>query len=150
MVRATAEVPGCADEAGAQARLGGDVAGSLRRRAGRPGAGGLRQLAACWELTRQTGAPLAPMCDAIAASLRSDDLVRAEVSTQLASARASARLMAGLPVLALTFGSAIGADPLRVLLGTAYGIACLAIGTVLTALGVVWVERLARAVEDGS
>jgi tight adherence protein B len=147
MHRVTAEVPGCADAAGAEAQLGGDVAAALRGLAERPGAAGLRQLAACWELSRRTGAPLAPMCEGVASSLRTDEAVRAEVTAQLASARASARLMGALPLLALLFGSAVGADPLGFLIGTSYGLACLVAGGLLTALGVVWVERLARAVD---
>jgi tight adherence protein B len=150
MERAAREVPGCVDEAGAEARLGGDVAAALRRGADTRGGSALRQVAACWDLSRHTGAALAPMCDAIAGNLRADQLVRAEVSAQLASARATARLMAVLPGLALLLGSAVGAHPFRVLFGTPYGIACLAIGASLAGLGVTWVERLARAVEDDS
>jgi tight adherence protein B len=55
--------------------------------------------------------------------------------------------MGALPLLALLFGSAVGADPLGFLIGTSYGLACLVAGGLLTALGVVWVQRLARAVD---
>jgi len=146
--RAATAVPGICDEAARAARLGGDVSAALVAASLRPGAGGLARLAAVWSVSQQAGAGLAGGCEQIADWLRDDEALRREVTAQLSGPRSSARLLAALPVLGIVLGSGLGARPLDVLLGTPYGLACLALGAALAALGWWWTERLARAVED--
>lgn len=146
--RAATAVPGVCDEAARVARLGGDVSAALVAASLRGGAAGLARLAAVWSVSQHAGAGLADGCERIADWLRDDEALRREVTAQLSGARASARLLAALPVLGILLGSAMGARPLDVLLGTPYGLACLALGSVLAALGLWWTERLARGVED--
>jgi tight adherence protein B len=131
----------------ASARLGGDVSAALRRCAERPGAEGLRAVAAAWEVANTSGASLAVVVDRIAAGLRSDDDARAEVLASLGPPRATARLLAVLPLFGLALGSSIGADPIRFLVGTPWGLGCLITGAVLALAGIWWVERLASAAE---
>ena len=146
--RPATAVPGVCDQAARLARLGGDVSAALVADSLRPGAGGMANLAALWSVSQHTGARLAEGCEQIADWLRDDESLRREVAAQLAGARASARLLAVLPVLGIVLGSGMGARPLHVLVGTPYGIGCLVVGTALAALGLWWTERLARAVED--
>ena len=146
--RAATAVPGLCDEAARVARLGGDVSAALVAASVHAGAGGLARLAAVWSVSQHAGAGLADGCERIADWLRDDEALRREVAAQLSGARASARLLAGLPVLGILLGSGMGARPLAVLLGTPYGVACLVLGTMLAALGLWWTERLARDVED--
>jgi tight adherence protein B len=129
------------------ARLGGDVADALHRCGGLPGAEGLRAVGAAWQVAGSTGTGLAAVLDRIAAGLRSDDEARAEVRSALAPPRATARLLAVLPVFGIGLGWSIGADPVRFLLGTPWGLGCLSCGVVLALAGLWWVERLASAVE---
>jgi tight adherence protein B len=98
-------------------------------------------------VSQHAGAGLADGCERIADWLRDDEALRREVGAQLAGARASARLLAVLPVLGILLGSSMGADPLHVLLRTPYGLVCLALGAALASLGLWWTERLARSVE---
>jgi tight adherence protein B len=74
--------------------------------------------------------------------------VRRQVSAGLAGARATARLLASLPILGLCLGYAVGARPLTFLTGTQVGWLCLAVGLALAGVGLFWVERLADACED--
>ena len=69
------------------------------------------------------------------------------MAASLAPARATAKLLAGLPVFGLALGMSMGARPLDVPARQRPGLACLAGGLLLAGLGVLWVERLVDAVE---
>jgi tight adherence protein B len=52
-----------------------------------------------------------------------------------------------LPVLGLLLGTALGADPLHVLLHSGPGLGCLLVGGVLEAVGLWWALRIVRGAE---
>lgn len=126
--------------------LGADVPTTLHGIARLPGAQGLRIVAASWRVSAHAGAGLAVALTEVAGSLRADRSSRLVVASELASARATARMMAVLPVLVLFMGTGVGGDPWGFLLGTVPGLLCLAAGSALALLGVAWMERIARGV----
>ncbi|MBA2773280.1 MAG: type II secretion system F family protein [Nocardioidaceae bacterium] len=129
------------------ARLGGDVPQAIRTVAAEPGADGLRAVAAAWEVAEQSGAALAEVLEQVAAGLRSDDDARAEVVAALAPPRATAKMLACLPVFGLGLGASMDAHPVDFLLHTDLGLMCLGAGVLLALVGVWWVERMAAAAE---
>ena len=129
------------------AELGGDVALALRVAGQHPGAESLVAVAAAWQVAQRSGAGLAAVLDRTAEALRVEDATRREVTAALGPPRATARLLAFLPVFGLLLGSGIGADPWGFLVGTPFGVACLATGCGLGLAGLAWVERLADAAE---
>lgn len=131
----------------AAARFGGDVPGALAAVAREPGAQGLLGLAACWRVAVDQGAGLAAGLDRLGGALRAERDQRADLRAQLAGARSTAVMLAGLPALGLALGAALGADPLRVLLHTGAGLGCLLIGGLLEALGMWWAMRIVRGAE---
>ncbi|MFF8656476.1 type II secretion system F family protein [Streptomyces huasconensis] len=144
--------PGELDGAGrsaalAAARFGGDVPGALAEAAREPGAEGLLGLAACWRVAVDRGAGLAAGLERLEGALRVERDQRADLRAQLAGARSTAVMLAGLPVLGLLMGSALGADPLRVLLHTGAGLGCLVTGGVLEGAGMWWALRIVRGAE---
>jgi tight adherence protein B len=131
----------------AAARFGGDVPGALATAAREPGAEGLLGLAACWRVAVDQGAGLAAGLDRLEGALRAERDQRADLRAQLAGARSTAVMLAGLPVLGLALGTALGADPLHVLLHTGAGVGCLLVGGALEGLGVWWAARIVRGAE---
>lgn len=125
-------------------RLGLDVPQAWRELAQHPGAGGLRLVAAAWQVSGRTGQGLASALRRVAADLRAADSSRRVVDSELASARATGRLVAGLPVLAWLMGSGSDQHPVAWLLAGPGGWACLALGGGLLLLGLAWIELLAR------
>lgn len=130
----------------AASRLGGDVPAALRR-ARASGAESLGMWAVAWEAAEGSGAGLADVLDRVASGLRDEAGLRREIGAQLSAPRATARLLCFLPLLGVLLGAGVGADPVRILVGTPYGLACLVVGGGLAAGGVYWVERLAQNAE---
>jgi tight adherence protein B len=93
-------------------------------------------------LAEQTGAPLADLLDRIEADARAMDRGLAAAAAQAAGARATAMLLAGLPLGGIALGYGIGVDPLAVLLRTPIGAGC-AVGAIgLQLAGLAWADRL--------
>ncbi|MGX1563678.1 type II secretion system F family protein [Streptomyces sp. NPDC055506] len=134
----------------AAARFGGDVPGALETASRQPGGEGLRGLAACWRVAVDQGAGLAAGLDRLTAALRVERDQRSDLRAQLAGARATAVMLACLPALGLLIGTALGAEPLHVLLHTAAGLGCLIVGGVLEGLGLWWVLRIVRGAEEAA
>ena len=133
--------------AAAAAAHGGDVGSALRAASTEPGAGALADLAGAWHVAERAGAPLAQVLDRVATAVRDDAEVDREVQAEAAPARATGRLMAVLPVLGLSLGAGMGADPVHVLTGTVVGASCLAGGVALACAGIVWVDWIVASVD---
>ncbi len=147
LMAASRDVPGVDHLAAVAAAPHGDVAQALRATAERNGSAGLRRLAACWQVSERSGSGLAPSVSRLATTLRDEEQVRREVAAQLAGPRATAVLLALLPLFGLAMGNALGANPLAVLVGTPVGRACLVLGLLLEAAGLLWTARITRRAE---
>jgi tight adherence protein B len=129
-------------DAAASASVGsGDAAAELLARPE------TRPIGLAWQLGADTGIALAAVLDRVAADLRADQEHRRSVEAILAGPRASALLLAGLPVVGICLGAAMGARPLHVLTATIAGqLLCLA-GVLLDVAGLMWMRRLLHGAE---
>ncbi|GAB3363444.1 type II secretion system F family protein [Modestobacter lapidis] len=145
---ADAAVAGCPDEV-AGAALGRVLrpgAGPPTPAAGSPGDvdGVLARVAAAVRLSARTGCSLAGVAAAVEDDLRARARAETELRAAVAGPRASAAVLAGLPVLGLLMGGGVGADPWRVLTTTGTGTVLLVCGVALELAGVAWSARLVR------
>ena len=106
----------------------------------------LVRIAAAVRLSGRTGCSLAAVAGAVEDDLRARHRLRLELRTATAAPRASAALLAGLPVMGLAMGHGIGADPWGVLTGTGTGQILLVAGVALEGLGLAWSRRLVARV----
>jgi tight adherence protein B len=132
---------------GRASAVGGDVAAQLVFASAARGCQALRWLAAAWHIGESTGAGLASVVERVASAARAEADHRREVGAQLAAPRATARMLALLPVLGLVIGELLGASPVSVLFSTPTGCGCLVAGVSLELLGIRWTDRLAAAAE---
>lgn len=133
-------------DAAEAASLGGEVPRVLRRLAAEPGADRLRLVAAAWEVAHRSGAGLADALGAVATGLRADRTTARVVEGELASARATARLVAALPAFALLVSSTSGGGAWAFVTSHPLGWACLVGGLLLGLAGLTWIERIAAGV----
>lgn len=128
-------------------RMGGDVVEALRIDARTRGAEVLGQVAVCWQVSYDSGAGLAAGLAQVVDAEQAARAVRDELAAAVASAQASATVLALLPFIGLALGTALGADPLGWLLGTPLGWIVLAVGLSAEALGLLWSRRIVARVE---
>lgn len=98
-------------------------------------------LASAWSLAEQSGAPLSAVLARLSESLSALERLSERRSVLLAGPKATIRLVASLPVLALLMGAMLGFDPVGVLLSP-LGAMLAVLGGGLLALGVWWARRL--------
>src|SRR5690606_8968101 len=96
------------------ADAGADVPTALRA-AGHPS---YAVLASAWQVAERHGVGLAGACSRMVTHLRSERATDRVVAAELASARATARLLVALPALALVVGTLSGGRPWEFLLHT--------------------------------
>jgi tight adherence protein B len=89
-----------------------------------------------------TGAPLTGVLAQVAAELRLVEQRRRAVAAAVAGPRASASLLAGLPVVGLVLGASMGARPWVFLLHHPTGRLVACAGVLLDVAGVLWMRHL--------
>ncbi|BBX99349.1 type II secretion system F family protein [Mycobacterium lacus] len=127
----------------ARALLGADVTAGLRA-AARSSAlpAHWERLAVCWQLASDHGLAIAALMRAAQRDIAERQRFSARVSAGMAGARASAALLAGLPLVGVLLGQLIGARPLSFLLGGHAGGWVLVVGLTLACGGLLWSDRM--------
>ena len=145
LMAASASMPRVAPRAVAAARGSADIAAALASDGERSPL--VASVSACWAVAAGTGAGLAASLATLADSARETERLHRELRAGLADPRATALVLAGLPVVGLGFGAMLGADPFAWLLGSPVGMCVLIVGLALEAVGSVWAWRIAVSCE---
>lgn len=127
--------------AAARAAARGDPAGARLTASGHPA---IRAVGHAWAVAETQGSGLAGVLGRVVGDLEAAAAQRRATAVALAGPRSSAALLAGLPLLGIALGTAMGAHPLAFLLATAVGRAVCCAGVLLDVAGVVWVRHLLR------
>ena len=127
----------------------GDVARALSVLGRGPGGSTAADLAAAWRVGELTGCGLAVPVARVLRGHRAQDRLRRELAAELAGPTATAYLLAALPLVGISLGTALGADPVGFLLGTSPGRVVLSSGVALNGAGLVWTRRIAGAAAAG-
>lgn len=106
-----------------------------------------RAVVAGARLAARTGAPLAGVLERVGAAVADDESVEVQRRAALAGPRATARVLAWLPLVGVALGWALGADPVAVLLGGPLGVVLLGAAALLSWVGRRWSARLVRAAQ---
>jgi tight adherence protein B len=104
----------------------------------------LRRLDAACQLSERLGAPLADLLDRVESDLRAAERMRASVAAQTAGTRTTTWVLAALPLAGIGLGYTMGVDPMRSLLHTPLGAACVVAALILQCAGLAWVSWLIR------
>jgi tight adherence protein B len=128
--------------AAATARLGGDVERTLRELRQPLLKSAVDQLAKAWQVSAKHGVALADVLDATRRDLDQRAAFARQVHARMAGPRASAAVLAGLPVFGVLLGELSGARPLHVLTTTTAGQFLLVLGAMFLAAGLWWTKRI--------
>ncbi|MFQ6394643.1 type II secretion system F family protein [Nocardia sp. KC 131] len=130
---------------------------AARSRLGGSGADGLRDLSSvvatelagiadAWRVAEHHGLALAELLSAARTDLLGRIRFRGRTAAALAGARATAAVLAGLPLLGIALGQLMGAAPLNVLFASSAGAVLLPLGTGLACAGLLWTDAITRKV----
>lgn len=128
-----------------RSRLGGSAAEGLRH----PDsivAGELSRIADAWQVAEHHGLALAELLSAARTDLVGRIRFHGRTTAALAGARATATVLAALPLLGIGLGQMMGAAPLHVLFASSAGTVLLPLGAALACAGLLWTDAITRKV----
>ncbi len=104
----------------------------------------LALVAAAWQLSETTGAPLSFAVDRAVRGLLDARARRRKVAVAVAGPRATVTVLTVLPLTGPLFGLAVGIDPRTLYLDSGLATACVILGLLLVWAGRIWCTRMVR------
>lgn len=134
-----------APRAMAAARLQAPIHPALRADGEAAQAIALIGLAACWEVAAESGAGLIAGIQQVETIAAAEEQVTQDLEQELASPRATGRVLMFLPLVGIGLGELMGASPASWLVGTGIGRAIGVFGLILMAAGWWWTTKIMTA-----
>lgn len=129
----------------ARSRLGGSGADGFRQSEAVV-AQELSRIAEAWRVAEEHGLALAELLTAARLDLLGRRRFRDRTRAALAGARATAAVLALLPLIGIGLGQLMGAAPLTILFADPAGTVLLPLGTALTCAGLLWTDAITERV----
>jgi tight adherence protein B len=143
--RACATLPShCITNTSEALSANGDIATALEADAQRTNLEVLADVALIYRVCARTGAPMTDSLMRLINSVRDQQRRQRTLVQETASTKATAVVLAALPILGILMGLGLGLNPLTWFLHSALGALCLASGVGLEVLGWLWVRLLMR------
>lgn len=127
-------------------RFGMDPSGAWDSLAAEARIESLALVGLAWRYAQHTGIGLGVAMRFVADGLRTQARLDRTVATEMSSARATARLVALLPLGVLAMGAGLGGNPWHFLFLTPPGVGLLAVGLGLVWVGLRWLEAIIEGV----
>ena len=118
--------------------------------AARTGSADLSFVAAAWQLSERTGAPLAEAVQRAVVSVRESRERARRINVAVAGPRATVMVLTVLPLTGPVFGLACGVPPTELYLSNPIGTVSAVVGVVLIWAGRLWCRRLVDSAMNGS
>jgi tight adherence protein B len=100
------------------------------------------RLAVCWQLAADHGLAMSALMQAAQRDIAERQRFSGQVRSAMAGARATAAILASLPLFSVVMGQLIGARPMAFLLGGQLGGCLLVVGLTLVCGGLLWSDRI--------
>lgn len=133
------------ESASARARLGGTAHEGLRI-TDSPVTVEMGVVADAWRVADEHGLALVGLLAAVRSDMLARNRFRDRTQASLAGARATGTVLAGLPLVGVALGQAMGASPIEVLLGGGLGGILLVVGSGLVCAGLMWTDAITEKV----
>lgn len=140
---------GLADAVARATAAGAPVGTAIAASARTAGSAPLALLGIAWQLSEETGAPLAATSRTVAGMLRADRAASRRLDAVATESRTTARILTALPLSGPLFMAALGLDPRRLVTFGPWLWLALTAGVGLAAFGRWWLRRLAERVVRG-
>lgn len=95
-----------------------------------------------WVLSQRLGGSPKPALQRLAEVLDAQESQLQQIELAYAAPKATARLVMGLPIIALLLGQLLGLNPVAAIIGSPIGFISFALGLVLLVVGQLWVQQL--------
>jgi len=102
---------------------------------------------ALWDVCENNGAALSPTLNQFGIQIRTENELREELSSALASSKLSAYVLAGLPLFGIGLASFLGINSLNWLFASKLGFYVLIVAIFLEITGIIWVRALTSRIE---
>lgn len=100
------------------------------------------------EVCADSGARAVPALDVVNRALAARERLTRHVAAEVSAPKATALLLACLPLFSWWLGSVLGASPLNWLLGSTWGVITLLVGLAMEVAGVLSIFAMARRVQE--